>query len=138
MYRRITIPFMALIVAVIATSFISCDKNSVYETGFLKGKISIGPLCPVEKDPPDPACIPTAETYKAYPVSIWSADGKSRIASLNPSIDGAYGIELNQGSYLVKLENVQTAIGGSNLPTVVIIFPNHDTELNIGIDTGIR
>ena len=38
------------------------DKSS--NTGILMGKISIGPLCPVETDPPQPGCLPTADTYK--------------------------------------------------------------------------
>ena len=32
-----------------------CEKQYSNETGFLEGKISIGPICPVERVPPDPA-----------------------------------------------------------------------------------
>ena len=74
--------------------FISgCNKQNTQETGFLEGVISIGPLCPVETDPPDPGCLPTVETYKNYPVSIWTSNGRRRIAQINPALDGTYRIE---------------------------------------------
>src|SRR5664279_2051494 len=88
-----------------------CDKLNDNH-GFLSGVISIGPICPVEKIPPDPGCLPTAETYKAYPVNVYSSDGKNKITRLNPSLDGFYTIEIPAGNYLVVLEKPQNNIGG--------------------------
>ena len=115
-----------------------CSKHSTQETGFLEGVISIGPICPVESIPPDPACLPTAETYKAYPVSIWTSNGKRKIAQINPALDGSFRTELAPGEYLVLLEKVQNMIGSSNLPVEVSINSQGQTILNINIDTGIR
>ena len=115
-----------------------CDEQLQKDTGFLRGVISIGPICPVEKDPPDPGCLPTYETYKAYPVSIWSFNGRRKIAHVNPALDGSYKIELNSGNYLVILETGQNSIGSSNLPAEVEIRSQSETILNINIDTGIR
>ena len=115
-----------------------CDKQYTQEAGFLEGIISIGPLCPVEKDPPDPDCLPTYETFKAYPVSIWTSDGRRKITRINPALDGSYRIELVPGNYLVKLEKEQNTIGSSNLPVQASIVAQKETFLNIDIDTGIR
>jgi hypothetical protein len=115
-----------------------CTKNSSSSTGTLEGKISIGPLCPVVTDPPAPACLPDAETYKAYPVVIWTSDGKDKITQINPSLDGYYSVELRQGNYLVRLDREQNAAGGSNLPAEVTIVSEQTTILDINIDTGIR
>ena len=115
-----------------------CDKQYTQETGFLEGLISIGPLCPVEKDPPDPDCLPTYETFKAYPVSIWTSDGRRKITLINPALDGSYRIELVPGSYLIKLDREQNTIGSSNLPVQASIVTQKETFLNIDIDTGIR
>jgi hypothetical protein len=115
-----------------------CDRLYNEETGFLEGMISIGPICPVETDPPDPGCLPTAETYKAYAVSIWTSDGRKKITRIDPSLDGSYKTELDCGDYLVRLENDQNRPGGSNLPADVSISPQQKTVLNIDIDTGIR
>jgi len=117
---------------------LGCDKKIDQETGFLEGIISIGPICPVETDPPDPGCLPTAETYKAYPVSIWTSDGGKKIAQINPALDGSYKTELDPGNYLVILENAKNGISNSNLPVTVSINPQDKTVLNINIDTGIR
>jgi hypothetical protein len=117
--------------------FLGCDKQNNQGTGFLEGVISIGPICPVETYPPDPGCLPTAETYKAYAVSIWTSNGK-KIAQLKPALDGSYKTELIYGDYLVILENGQNRPGSSNLPVEVSIIPQNKTILNIDIDTGIR
>lgn len=108
------------------------------DKGYLAGVISIGPICPVESIPPDPACLPTAETYKAYPVSVFSNDGKRKIVQLNPSLDGSYITNLSPGNYLVVLEKAQNNLGGSNLPVEISITSLEETFLNISIDTGIR
>ena len=116
----------------------SCDKEKGLNSGWLEGTISIGPICPVEKIPPDPACMPTAETYKAYPVSIYTSDGKIKITQLAPSLDGSFSTELAPGNYLVILETANKNIGGSNLPSEVSIVSQGKTMLSINIDTGIR
>ncbi len=119
--------------------FISgCDKQFYQGTGFLEGVISIGPICPVETVPPDPACLPTAETYKAYPVSIWTSDGRKKIAQISPALDGTFKTELSTGNYLVILGTGSNRISTSNLPAEVEITSQNNTILNINIDTGIR
>ena len=133
---------MKLIVSlalVICSLYLSgCNRENNQEAGFLQGKITIGPICPVETVPPGPECLPTADTYKAYPVSIWTADGKNKVADISPALDGSYIIELRQGNYLIRLEKDQNTIGSSNLPVEITIDPQEETVLNIDIDTGIR
>ena len=119
-------------------SMLGCDKQADPENGFLEGTISIGPLCPVETDPPSPGCLPTAETYKAYPVYICTPDGSKKIALISPALDGSFKTELAPGKYLVILDKVQIKIGGSNLPQEVTINSLETTVISIDIDTGIR
>ncbi len=126
------------IVFLLGLLFSGCDILTYQEAGFLEGVISIGPICPVETDPPQTGCLPTAETYKAYPVSIWTSNGRRKIAEINPALDGSYKTELDPGNYLVKLGRVNNYIGGSNLPAEVSITSQNNTVLNIDIDTGIR
>ena len=133
-YNRI--PGIAFLAGLLFIS--GCSKQVIQEAGFLEGVISIGPICPVERIPPDPACLPTAETYKAYPVSVWTSNGKRKIAQINPALDGSFRTELAPGNYLVILEKEQNTVGGSNLPIEVLINSQDKTILNINIDTGIR
>ncbi len=114
---------------------LGCDKKINQETGFLEGIIIIGPICPVERNTADTGCLPTAETYKAYPVSVWTSDGSRKIAQINSALDGSYKTELDSGNYLVILENEKNGIGISNLPVEVSIISQDKTVLNINIDT---
>lgn len=118
--------------------FSGCDKLFNKDPGFLRGKISIGPLCPVETVPPDPGCQPTPETYKAYPVYIMTSNGRREIAQITPALDGSYKTELVTGHYLIVLGTEFNRPGSSNLPAEVEINPQDTTILNIDIDTGIR
>ena len=129
------VPLLA-IMSVLFT-FSTCEDNISGDNGLLEGTISIGPICPVETDPPSPECLPTAETYKAYPVGIWTQDGRRRITQITPALDGSFSVGLVPGQYLIKLDKENT-IGGSNLPVTVVITTLEKSILNIDIDTGIR
>ncbi|MBI4170753.1 MAG: hypothetical protein HY514_03595 [Candidatus Aenigmarchaeota archaeon] len=46
----------------ISAALLASTSMLTQEKGFLAGRITIGPLCPVETDPPQPECLLTAET----------------------------------------------------------------------------
>lgn len=130
--------FGLAVVLLVVFAFTGCHKEIDQEGGFLEGVINIGPICPVESEPNDPACRPTADTYKAYPVGVWTTDLKTRIARINPSLDGSFTIEMVPGNYIVILETGENSIAKSNLPFGVTILPASKTIIDINIDTGIR
>jgi hypothetical protein len=138
MKKGVSIKSSGIIFIISFFLFAACHKVAHQGNGYLEGTISIGPICPVEHIPPDPACQPTAETYRAYPVSVFTEDGKRKITQLNPSLNGSFSTDLQPGNYMVILETAQNKTGGSNLPAVVTITSNDKTLLNIDIDTGIR
>jgi hypothetical protein len=107
--------------------------------GTLKGKISIGPICPVETIPPNPACQPTAETYKAWATALWTLSHTAKVATLNPNLDGTYEMNIPSGRYIVDFaQNNFIHVGGSNLPALITVTFGDTTKFNINIDTGIR
>ena len=115
----------------------SCDQQTqIFENGLLEGKVTIGPLCPVETIPPDPAFQPTQETYNSWPIVVWTSDKKTKVARIEPELDGNYLINLPEGNYLVDLDKQH--MFGKNLPAIIVIEPNETSLLNIDIDTGIR
>jgi hypothetical protein len=126
--------------AILITVFFSCsEQNLLTGSGLLKGKILIGPICPVERIPPDPACLPTMETYKSWATAVWAVNKKSKAATINPKLDGTYEIDLPAGNYVVDFEVSRTfGVGSSNLPKAISIANKDTTTLNINIDTGIR
>ena len=137
--RNFTVIHLLTIVILLITTFSCAKKSEITDTGVLKGKISIGPLCPVERIPPDPACLPTAETYRAWATAIFSAKEKLKYAILIPNLDGTYEIELPVGDYFIDYSVVRVLwVGKSNLPANISITKNDTITFNINIDTGIR
>lgn len=125
-----------LIIGIILISGCIQQKNQISEKGFLEGKVTIGPLCPVERYPPDPRCQPNEETYKAWPIAVYTPDKKTKVAQIEPLVNGTYEVELPVGEYTVDLEKQH--MFGKNLPATVAIKKGEITTLDINIDTGIR
>jgi len=139
MIRNSALKYLVLTAFLIAVIFSCSEQNLLTGSGVLKGKISIGPICPVERIPPDPACLPTMETYKAWATAVWTVNKISKVATLSPKLDGTYEIDLPAGNYVVDFEVSRTfGVGGSNLPKAISIANKDTTTLNINIDTGIR
>jgi len=139
MIRNSALNYLLLSAFLIAVFFSCSEENQVVGSGILKGRISIGPLCPVQKDPPDPGCLPTSETYKAWATAVWTVNKKTKLATLNPTLDGLYQIELPAGNYTIDFDAPQTnKVGSSNLPADISIANMDSTKFNINIDTGIR
>lgn len=130
----------ARIVSIMLLTFLvigcSTDKVEDSQTGFLEGKVLIGPLCPVETIPPDPACEPTEATYAAWPLAVWTADKTEKITELAPNAAGEYKVALPAGSYLVDLEKPH--LFAKSVPETIEVRAGETTVLNIDIDTGIR
>ncbi|MCR4368970.1 MAG: hypothetical protein NUV67_03630 [archaeon] len=106
-------------------------------TGTLQGHISIGPICPVETNPPNPECEPTKETYAAYELSAYrvgSGDPGQLIkeATFTGDENGNYKIELKAGVYKIMLGD------GLQYRKTIGITANETTIWDIDIDTGIR
>jgi hypothetical protein len=141
MMKSDKIEFLPLVLLLLLMfSFAGCEKIGTvsYGMGTLKGKIDIGPICPVETIPPAPGCLPTAETYKAYPVSVWTTDMNHRIADIKPALDGSYSTLVPDGKYIVVLNKQLAGPAGTNLPATIVIRDGTVTVLDINIDTGIR
>ena len=131
--------FLVAIVVSCTFNSVNSDIDHASAKGTLTGKIVIGPLCPVETNPPLPQCLPTEETYKAWAVAVWSKDKKSKIEVIKPNLDGTFKIEISANDYIIDFESKHNfAVGGSNLPISVSIEVQKTTEVNIDIDTGIR
>ncbi|MBI5881449.1 DUF333 domain-containing protein [archaeon] len=104
-------------------------------TGYLEGKITIGPICPVERYPPDPNCQPKQETFDAWKVAVMKQGVK--VAELNPALDGSFSILLPAGRYVIDFVT-HHGIGGGALPADITVRAAGTTTLDIDIDTGIR
>jgi hypothetical protein len=109
------------------------DKGILpYKSG-IKGTITLGPTCPVMRNPPDPQC---ADKPYLGLVSIYRASDMTHvIVSKKTNADGTFVVDIAPGDYIV-------GAGENTLPrcpqTVARVGPNVYTEITISCDTGIR
>lgn len=114
--------------------FAACPPDNPSANDSLHGRITIGPLCPVEP------CNRTYD-YNQVSVNVYSAESKERVAQVNADTAGFYGIALAPGEYQV---NVTDASGNSfgmrtlDYTQTVSLAAGHRIELDFDIDTGIR
>ena len=128
-----------ILLLLVVTIFLVAACTKIPPSGTLKGKVTIGPLCPVERNPPDPSCQPTEETYRAWALAVVEAQSKKEVVVIIPQLDGTFSVQLPPGDYMVDLQKSNNAIGkGGGLPLSVTINDGHTTTASINIDTGIR
>jgi hypothetical protein len=103
-----------------------------YHSG-IRGTVTEGPMCPVQRIPPDPAC---ADRPLQTLVTIFRAsDPVHAIALTQSDSKGAFQVTLSPGDYVV-------GAGQSNLPrcaqTPATVGAAGYTQIAISCDTGIR
>lgn len=105
-----------------------------YDSG-VSGRVSIGPTCPVVRNPPDPACADKPYKTTVQIISVGSPKS-SPFATVETDKDGQYKIMLPPGEYAVQ------PAGGKTFPRCntenVTVEPGMVKSINISCDTGIR
>ncbi len=101
------------------------------QMGTVSGKVSIGPLCPVE-----PCPDPVPDVYSSRYVVLQPEAGEPTRIRL--SSDGDFETQVRAGTYRVNLTEC-TFLGCSReLPKIVTVKANETIYVQIDIDTGIR
>jgi hypothetical protein len=99
-------------------------------TGTVTGKVSIGPLCPVEP------CTNPNNPYTGLTVVI--SDAGAVVRSVDVTDDGSYSANVPAGTYDVDLQPCEWLGCRSSLPERVTVKADQLVTLDISIDTGIR
>ncbi len=103
-----------------------------YNSG-VRGTVLLGPVCPVERIPPDPLC---ADRPYATAIAVYRNGSSSIFATGKSDAGGAFQFSLPPGSYTL------VASGGTMLPRCspieVTIGPTGYRIADIPCDTGIR
>lgn len=98
----------------------------------IEGVVTIGPVCPVERIPPDPKCAD--RPYQAH-LKIVNLGGDT-VASFTTEANGTYHVELPAGFYTV--ENASTSVMPTLMPTPIRVIEGSVSLLNLTFDSGIR
>ncbi|OIQ78128.1 hypothetical protein GALL_401710 [mine drainage metagenome] len=102
--------------------------------GVVNGRVLLGPTCPVERIPPDPACAP--KPYKTVVAVFRSASPTKTYLTVPTDAAGRFKASLSAGWYLLR------AKGGSPLPhcaeTKIKVLAGRSANAVVTCDTGIR
>jgi len=101
----------------------------------VRGTVSAGPTCPVERVPPDPAC---AERPVAGAVLVFTGAAGTEVTRVTSAADGSFSVELAPGAYRLTAEPVDGLMGTPAPIDVQVEFGGPMTELQVSYDTGIR
>ncbi|HUX80852.1 MAG TPA: hypothetical protein VMV38_00835 [Candidatus Paceibacterota bacterium] len=115
-----------------AATATTTSDGGPYTSG-VRGMISLGPTCPVERIPPDPSCADKG--YKTA-VTIYREGSSIPFIIGNSDTAGSFSFALPPGSYLLQ------AASGKTFPRCasvrVVVPPNGYATTTISCDTGIR
>jgi hypothetical protein len=113
--------------------------------GIIRGKVTIGPLCPVEPCDLTPEQI--ASIYEARKVFVYEKATEAKVTEANLKGNGEFSFSLRPGIYIVdisdaegnelSLDSPRMHIGNA-IPQEVEVKPYEEATVNIDIDTGIR
>jgi hypothetical protein len=98
------------------------------------GVAAAGPVCPVEKNPPDPACAP--RPVEGAVLVVQNASG-TEVARSTTATDGTFFAELPAGFYVVTPQPANGLLGTAG-PQSVTVTDGAVVRLAIAYDTGIR
>jgi hypothetical protein len=98
------------------------------------GVVTAGPVCPVEKNPPDPACAPRPVVGA---VLVFQDAAGTEVGRATTSADGTFFTELPQGFYVVVPQPAEGLMGTPG-PESVTVTEGATVTLALAYDTGIR
>jgi hypothetical protein len=105
------------------------------EKSGIRGTVSLGPTCPVERIPPDPRC---ADKPFQTTLVVTTPDGSKIITKFSSDAEGKFRVKIPPGDYIIR-----PAPGAPMLPRcgnsgTITVKSDTFTTANISCDTGIR
>lgn len=126
---------LAIVLMGLTTACAEAPATARPATGHLVGTVTAGPICPVVRQPPDPACA--ARPVTGAVLIIRQADTGTEAARATVAQDGTYAVDLPAGTYSVEPQPVDGLLGTPG-PQPVEISEIDSASLDFGYDTGIR
>ena len=104
--------------------------------GTVLGHVLLGPVCPVEHIPPDPACAP--RPYKTS-IHVWSATTGSSYQTVSTDASGTFNLSLIPGNYSLAVSAPTNGVAYPRCNQVDFsVVAKKTRNLTVNCDTGIR
>jgi hypothetical protein len=128
------VALVAVVVAVLTAACATVRTTGATEEYQVTGYVHAGPVCPVERHPPDPAC---ADRPVAGAVLVVVDDQGRDVADIRTDPEGEFDVLLPAGSYTLVPQPVEGLLGTAS-PMDFAVGPDVSTELDVAYGTGIR
>ena len=100
------------------------------------GTVTAGPVCPVERNPPDPNCAPRPV---AGAVIVATDQSGKEVGRATTKADGTYWLVIDEeGTMLITAQPVAGLMRVPAPVTVTLIGPGDIHHVDLEYDTGIR
>lgn len=107
-----------------------------HDTVLLSGNALAGPTCPVERDPPDPACA--ERPVGGAEIVVLAADSGEEVARVTTDADGDFSIALVPGRYQLVAQPTAGLMAAPAPIDVELIAGEAAEPVMLAYDTGIR
>ncbi|QQR82758.1 hypothetical protein IPJ70_01450 [Candidatus Campbellbacteria bacterium] len=112
-----------------------CEFALCSDEGAISGKVTVGPICPVERL--GVSCTVPAEAYTSREVILYANNGTTEIGRRHFTSSGTYQFNAPAGSYVIDIPH--QAVGGSgDVPKKITVSAGKIVSFDFSIDTGIR
>lgn len=120
--------------AALAIALLAGCTSAPSPTGGVEGTASVGPTCPVERDPPEPGC--EDRPYDGE-LAIVKSPGGTQVSTFHTATDGSFRVAVAPGSY-----EVRSPAGTPSPPTcgseAFTVIAGAYTVIVVSCDSGIR
>lgn len=112
----------------------ACAGSTPEVAGTVSGSLIAGPVCPVETDPPDPACAP--RPVEGAVIVATTADGDE--IETTSDAEGRFTLELPEGRITITYQPVEGLMGTPDQASVSVAQGSTIDLGFVAYDTGIR
>jgi hypothetical protein len=116
--------------AVLMVSLVACAPG---EPGTVTGRLLAGPTCPVETDPPDPACAPMPVPAAGVTVMV----GGEEFHTVS-GVDGRFEVTVPAGRATLVFDQVEGLMVSPEPIQIVVVEQGLVDVGDVLYDTGIR
>jgi len=125
---------VAIVVAVLTAACATARTTGATEEYPVTGYVHAGPVCPVERNPPDPACAD--RPVGGAVLLVVDKQGKD-ISEIRTDPEGKFDVLLPSGTYTLVPQPVEGLLGTASAIDFAV-DPSGSPELDVAYDTGIR
>ena len=134
--RTIALSAFAALILMVACSGPPKPGSTGTTTRLVMGRATAGPVCPVERNPPDPACA--ARPVAGAVLLIQDVASGREVGRVTTDHDGRFSVALATGAYRLLPRPVAGLMGGGSPVDFRVDAGQSTPPLEVSYDTGIR